>query len=339
MWQDKKNLAIALIIRDCSKDTIERFNQGIDNKWIKDNIFVCPDDKTNNFWKSFIEKMKDWLKTQTKYNSNNSDNSNNSHNSNKTIEWWKKIEKFGLFLPSNVVKLYINDMKFYTKKRINLEYFYQQLNNEFEKLENDNNGKKDLAQRKLELFPFGNLFEKYNKLIQNSGNSLDALNIIKSVATTPKLCKLLEIFIIYCLPHETHYENPGLPHENPNLTSWLLSEYLYVLDDICNNRNTIVLRDIRKKIKELQSRESQSVDKIAKKELKKQLDEQYDKLKNIEITASDFLHNVQSLVNFIAQWKIHLPQRNLKNEPKIADSMKKLKDCVKQFSHRLFIQG
>ena len=110
----------------------------------------------------------------------------------------------------------------------------------------------------------------------------------------------------------------------PDLTSWMLSEYLYILDDMCNNRNAML---------------SKTVDNEVKIQLKKQLDNEYSRLKNIQITAGDFLHNVQSLVHFIMEWQKCFANHRDNTPIKTRHSIEFLIKCVSKFSHRLFIQG
>ena len=297
------------------------------------DVFACPSNKTNNFWKDFVDLTKHWLDNETKEIDYSDVSKVSGHNITK---WWTKIEKFGLFLPLKIVKLYFNDVNEYRQKRYEIEYFYKQLNGEFNKLFDG-----ELVKRKLELFPYGELFSEYKKLLHNVDSLSEdndyieqmALNIVSNIATTPKISKLLEIFIFYCLPTRKEYNKS-------NLTSWMLSEYLYILDDMCNNRNAIVLRDIRENISKLKSQKSKALnnDKL-KIELQEKLEKEYDKLKNTEITGGDFLHNVQSLVHFIMEWRKRFANRRDNTPTTTNNAIRILIDCVQEFSHRLFIQG
>ena len=321
---------VVLVIRDCDGPTIETFNKGTNENFFACNVFCCPVNTAKNYWVDFVGSLRTWFDSKTeKINFMN----------NKDIKWWTKIEKFGLFLPLSLVKLYHENENKYSQHRYELERFYQRLNNEFKFLEktSNKNATVDLVQKKLELFPYGHLFEEYNKLKQNSDttknenkNERIALNILKKVATK-EICQLLRIFTIYCLPPPSSYESSA--------ASWIHSEYLYVLDDMLNVRNTNVLYDIRLKIKQLTKDMASTVDEEQQLNLKKEKDLEFNKLKNTEITGYDFLHNIQSLLNLYMEYKHNIPLRACNISVPIGNGVRMLIECVQEFSHRLFLQG
>ena len=121
--------------------------------------------------------------------------------------------------------------------------------------------------------------------------------------------------------------------------SWSLSEFLYILDNVCNERNLRVLSDIRKKIQRLNFQKSSNVNESDQKQFEEELKMQYEQLKSIEITGYDFLHNCQSLGNFIMQFKINYNNYWLDITGPTMQDLTKFMDSVKEFSHQFFLQG
>ena len=154
-----------------------------------------------------------------------------------------------------MVKLYFNDINIYKRNRYKIEQFHKKLlNNEFNQIL-DNGNNHTFVQQKQQAVEYVSEFEEYSKLIKSLGSNVlndndesnkikSAIRILENVATTPKFSNLLELFIIHWLPTKEDYSNSNYDNNKSDLTPWLLSEYLYIVDDICGNYNGIVLFDI-----------------------------------------------------------------------------------------------
>ena len=121
--------------------------------------------------------------------------------------------------------------------------------------------------------------------------------------------------------------------------SWMQSEYLCILENLCNQRNSMVSGDIRDKIKKLEELEATVVDDIKLNKIRKDLKCEREQLKNIEINGYDFLSNCQSLVHFITQYRDRCHDRNIKMEKDIKQTIDKYVSSVGQSSRKLFLQG
>ena len=97
-----------MVIRDCGKQTIERFSSGKRDGLFDISVFCCPDNDTNNGWNQYITEVKTWLHNITQPI---------DYSDKRDIKWWKKIDKFGLVLPLSIVNLYTNQKSLDGKKK------------------------------------------------------------------------------------------------------------------------------------------------------------------------------------------------------------------------------
>ena len=275
--ENTKTTRIGLVIRDCDPKTIQLFEVGIKKDIFTFPVFCCPPENTNNGVNTFVKNFKSYL-YDTCENSNTQDN------------WWQKIEKFGLFLPLQFVRLYhLTDRKFY-QQRLYLHHFKTLLTKET----------LNIGKIKDEFFPFGKYFECYSLLLKQGDPKRNDILIATAQSTVNPLLKM---FIVYVL----------LSFGCVDDISWSTSEYMYVLDNVCNDRNLVVLKDIGHCINYLE-------------------------VKKAKLTRYDFLHECQSLATLIIHYKNSLLRKKYISTTTM-DKMDLFITCIAKFSHSLFLQG
>ena len=94
---ERKQCRIGLVIRDCDQKTIQKFEFGMKEDCFAFPLFCCPLEDDNNGVGTFVNNLKEYLDLMTPIDGSKGVSS---------VKWWQKIEKFGLFLPRRVVKMY-----------------------------------------------------------------------------------------------------------------------------------------------------------------------------------------------------------------------------------------
>ena len=175
---------MVLVIRDCKKQTIETFDKGKGDGYFACDVFCCPTNKTQTYWVDFVKSMRTKLDNVTE-DVNFVESNNNPH-----IKWWSKIEKYGLFLPQSLVKLYHENVKQYQQLRYQLQHFYQRLNHELKFLQKTSNkhANDHLVRKKRQLFPYGHLFEEFNTLQQERRKTITDNRKHIMACNIPRIC-------------------------------------------------------------------------------------------------------------------------------------------------------
>ena len=192
--------------------------------------------------------------------------------------WWRVIRDTGLSVPFKYIRVFNGDtQKSYSYKQNNLHQFRQLLAQQFKTMRKKAIFSHDGSPRAYEklikqikkrckdaVFPFVDLWREYTNTNEN--------DLIFSVAKL-HIHKLLQIFVQYCV-----FNN------NKEYDSWTHSEYLYILNELCNIHN-------HESIYKIQNELSDKKMEFKNKEI-------LDILNNSTITSYDFISACNALINF-----------------------------------------
>ena len=214
---NQEKVKFCLVIRDATKQDSNNINQcGIK----QNNVFVCK----RSISEQFCIQLKKWIDDCVDgHNINTNDNS-------RVIElrWWEKISIFGLTLPFYSVKTFWhnNNKQLYYQRQKKILQFRRLVINEFVRIGNSKFG-----------LPFGKAWQEYDELdrelisstINDSNVCCKMDEILRNSCNYASTPTILQIFIKFCLFEQCSDGN--------NCNDWLLYEYLYILDSICNDIN------------------------------------------------------------------------------------------------------
>lgn len=314
---------VCMVIRDCDTELIKYINDNIKSNRIPSNVFCCPIKGAIFGVAEFEESLKKWLHDCTK---------NVTYSDDNDVAWWQEIEKVSFALPYKMVNRFGKSSKSdYMRNMVEIEVFRQLMEGEIKQIRSMND--KNMS------FPYIKHNDDYDKECIKSIVKRDygKIHSLISKVTNSQPSNILQYFIHYCLPRKN----------NENFSKWLNGEYLYVLDDICSNRNRRVLAGPIAKIKAMRREKHNKLEKRNRNDKNDEKDENAGKnnelleelLKHRQIGSYDFFRNCQSLLKFVGYYKEHHSEEwdlildNIKNQLKTFDI------GVKLFTRYNFLQG